>query len=78
MKLNHSNNNLYKVGTAYVSTSQGTGEISIEPGYNATKYGKGAYLMRPSKLRGKGQNGGDMGAEVLYRYVDGKLSDQPL
>jgi len=51
---------------------------SINPNYNTPIYGNGAYLMVPPALKGKGENGADIGAEVLYRYQDGALTSQPL
>ena len=51
---------------------------TLDPGYNTAAYGKGAYLMVPTALKGKGMKGGNIGAEVLYRYHDGVLTGKPL
>ncbi len=56
----------------------GTGETNIDPEYNIAKYGDGAYLIQPSVLDGLGESGGNIGAEVLYRYVDSVLTSDPL
>ncbi|MDR4506278.1 MAG: hypothetical protein MRK01_16015 [Candidatus Scalindua sp.] len=70
-------NNLSSITNPYAGiASQGWGEGNIEgviPDYSTSKYGKGAYLIRPVNLRGKGENGSDIGAEVLYQYIDGTL-----
>jgi hypothetical protein len=77
--LTHSYNDIYGFNTNYGGgASEGTGEIHVDPGFNTATYGKGAYLIRPPALKGMGENGADMGAEVLYRYVDGVLTDDPL
>ena len=34
--------------------------------------------MRPAALRGLGEGGADIGAEVLYRYENGVLTNKPL
>jgi hypothetical protein len=34
--------------------------------------------MRPSALHRLGTNGGDIGAEVLFQYKDGALTNKPL
>ncbi len=34
--------------------------------------------MLPPALQGKGQNGADIGANILYEYQDGVLTNQPL
>jgi hypothetical protein len=80
LAFNHSYNNLYGMTTCYSGTTQGTGENckTLNPSYDTATYGKGAYLMVPTALKGKGEGGADVGAEVLYRYVDGKLTDTPL
>lgn len=48
------------------------------PGYDIATYGKGAYLMVPAALKGKGEGGADIGANVLYSYEDGVLTARPL
>jgi hypothetical protein len=77
--LKQSYNNLYDNDAGnYSGTSKDTGETFDNPNYKTATYGKGAYLMVPSALKGQGEGGADIGAEVLYRYVDGKLSNTPL
>lgn len=67
-----------------IGQTYGSGKIinnnpkTITPNYNTTKYGKGAYLFVPSTLRGKGEGGTDIGAEVLYCYQNGVLTNEPL
>ncbi len=74
----HSYNNLFDITNNYSGTSQGTGETFVDPGYDVATYGKGAYLIRPAALKGQGDGRADIGAEVLYRYVDGVLTNEPL
>lgn len=76
--LNHRYNNFYNVGTLYTGTSQGQGEISIDPGYDTTTYGKGAYLFVPPALKAQGEGGADIGAEILYQSEQGSQTSQPL
>jgi len=74
-------NNIYGVTTCFLTgTSAGTGDMcnTINPNYNTNTYGKGAYLMVPPALKGKGENSGDIGAEVLYKYVNGVKTSEPL
>ncbi len=51
---------------------------TLNPNYDTSIYGLGAYLMVPSVLRGLGQGGADIGASVLYEYQDGTLTGTPL
>jgi hypothetical protein len=77
--LNHSYNNLYSNASGdYNGTTAGTGEKTLNPAYDTATYGKGAYLMVPTALQGQGESGADIGAEVLYRYVDGVLTSVAL
>ncbi|GBD98091.1 hypothetical protein BMS3Abin07_00099 [bacterium BMS3Abin07] len=72
-------NNLYGMASNYGGlASAGTGEIYVNPSYDIATYGNGAYLMVPSALKGKGESGSDIGAEILYRYVDGVLTSTHL
>ncbi len=48
--------------------------ISVNPKLAATPI----YIPDDSPLKGAGKNGEDIGANILYRYVDGKLTNQPL
>ncbi|MDR4506274.1 MAG: hypothetical protein MRK01_15990 [Candidatus Scalindua sp.] len=70
-------NNLCSLAIPYSGrASQGAGEAAIKdtiPSFDTVKYGKGAYLIRPANLKGKGENGADIGAEILYQYIDGIL-----
>ncbi|MFH0863736.1 MAG: hypothetical protein V1858_01415, partial [Candidatus Gottesmanbacteria bacterium] len=74
----HDYNNIYNHTTPWYGTTQSANETTLNPAYNTSTYGKGAYLMVPAALKGKGENGGDIGAEVLYRYVDGVLTGDKL
>jgi len=76
--LDHHHNNFHNVDTPYSGTSQGAGEIFGDPGYDVSRYGKGAYLFPPVALQGQGADGADIGAEVLYRSIDGHPTNQPL
>jgi hypothetical protein len=76
--LTHTYNDIYDFTTDYYGTSAGAGEVDINPNWPTSTYGKGAYLMRPSALKGYGEGGGNLGAEVLYRYVNGELTSTPL
>lgn len=78
VNLEHRYNNFYNVTSLYSGTSAGIGEISLNPNYDITKYGKGAYLFTPSALIGKGENGGNIGAEVLYQTVNGVSNGKTL
>jgi hypothetical protein len=72
-------NDLYNITNPYYNLAQpGLNEISIEPGFDTVKYGKGAYLMVPSALKGKGENGADIGAEIIYQYENRTLTNKPL
>lgn len=76
--LDHHHNNFYDVESPFVGTFQGVGETFVDPGYDVERYGLGAYLFVPPTLQGQGENGSDIGAEVLYRSIDGTLTDEPL
>src|SRR6266487_4064517 len=68
----------------YGNTSNGTALVAtdkqVNPGYDTTTYGRGAYLFVPnnSPLKGAGANGADIGANIIYEYVDGQLTNTPL
>lgn len=74
----HTYNDLYNLTLDYYNTTAGTGEIDTSPNYDTTTYGNGAYLIKPSNLITSGEGGTYMGAEVLYRYQDGVLTNVPL
>lgn len=74
-------NNVYNLSIPYSGVAaKGTGDISVNPELNITKYGKGGYLFVPenSPVKKAGEGGLQMGAEVLYRYQDGELTNIPL
>ena len=51
-----------------------TNDLSADPQLGACK----VFIPLNSPMKGAGKNGGDIGANVLYRYVNGKLTNQPL
>ncbi|MCP4745550.1 MAG: hypothetical protein GY874_05320 [Desulfobacteraceae bacterium] len=57
-----------------------TTDMQKDPGFNYDKYGMGANFFIPSDspLKGAGENGSDIGANVIYQYEDGELTDEPL
>jgi hypothetical protein len=75
----HDYNNFYNmyggVGpfdyAAYLNPSNlNTNETEINPYYDTNTYGLGAYLMAPAVLKGKGVNGSDIGANIIYESVN--------
>jgi hypothetical protein len=70
--------NVYGCTTDYLNVSGGSNNSTLYPAYDTDTYGKGAYCMVPAALAGRGESGEGIGAEVLYRYVDGLLTDEPL
>ena len=82
----HRYNNFYNTQTCLGNMQQMTPPYldptekcnDINPRYATGKLGKGAFLMVPAALKGKGENGADIGASVLYRYQDGVLTGTPL
>ena len=76
--LSHSYSDFWQngsIGTDLVSTDK-----QVDPGYDTNKYGRGAYLFIPpnSPLKHAGQNGQDIGANIIYESVDGDLTSTPL
>ncbi len=76
--LSHSYSDFWQngsIGTDLVSTDK-----QVDPGYDTNKYGRGAYLFIPpaSPLKHAGQNGQDIGANIIYESVDGELTSTPL
>jgi len=63
-----------------MQASEGPGEFTANPGFDTATYGRGGYLFIPdsSPCIGAGEGGEDVGATVLYRYVDGVLTSDPL
>lgn len=57
-----------------------TTDQHVDPGYDLAKYGQGAYLFIPptSPLKRTGLGGTDIGANILYCYQDGVLTDRAL
>ena len=78
--LNHSHNRFSSnISNLYYQTSAGENESRLDPNWNTAKYGYGAYLMASkTNLAGQGENGETIGADVLYRYQDGVLTNEPL
>jgi len=91
--LTNSYNDLYNIATNYSGgASAGTGEITNESPtltYNTAYWGNGAYLIpfdnstgggnkNTGDLSTLGESGGQIGAAVLYEYVDGVLTTTPL
>ena len=82
--LKHDYNNFYNMyggggdyyDTTYMSSPvPATHDTSFNPSYPTSTYGYGAYLMVPSALK---QSGANIGATVLYEYVNGSLTSTPL
>jgi hypothetical protein len=59
-------------GFVRFSTSEPADEIGLALGQCAV------FIPPGSSMSGKGENGADIGANVLYRWVDGVLTDEPL
>ncbi len=81
VSFDHRYNDLFSLVTPYYGIARkNTGEINTYPGFDTSKYGKGGYLFVPesSAVKNAGENAGQMGAEVLYRYENGTLTNQPL
>jgi hypothetical protein len=77
----HDYNVLFGVADPYSwGCSQSPQEMvdTVEPHFDTTTYGDGAYLIPPVNLIVAGATGGPIGAEVLYRYQDGELTCMPL
>lgn len=74
----HSNLDFWQNGS--IGTTISSTDKQVNPGYNTAKYGRGAYLFVPpnSPLKHAGQGGSDIGANIIYRYQDGVLTNQPL
>jgi len=71
--------NFYNNSSNFASAvSQGAGNLFINPGYDVLKYGDGAYLMYAPNLLGKGEGGQNMGADIRFCSVNGKLTNTPL
>lgn len=72
-------NNFSAIATPYSGTiNDKAGDKTLAPAYNTATFGKGAYLMPSAALKGQGENGTNIGAEILYQYQDGKKTTTPL
>ena len=81
--LAHDYNNFFNVSSILYGShinpdNINTHETSYNPGYDISTYGLGAYLMVPSTLKGIGYGGADIGASILYEYVNGAPTSTPL
>jgi hypothetical protein len=78
--LDHDYNLISGGDRPHSGTTPGDNELvdAVLPRYDTATYGKGAYLIAPENLSSAGEGGGRLGAEVLYRTVNGTLTCQPL
>ena len=83
--LTHTYNNYYGLGADFGGNSTddpteycAANTNAIDPAYNTATYGNGAYLLVPAALQGQGASGANVGAKVIYRYVDGTLTGTQL
>jgi len=54
-----------------ISSPLGTNRAVATLGFDEASYGRvGAHLIRPAEAKAQGVQGADVGAEVLYRYVE--------
>jgi hypothetical protein len=75
----HHDNVLFSLAMPYAEVATaGAGEQMFDPGWDTARYGDGGYLVRPPALATAGENGGPAGAEILYRSVNGVVTDVPL
>lgn len=67
-------------GNTTINGTVGPTDVAADPRQDEARYGRGAYFFVPddSPMKGAGRDGADIGAEVLYRYEDGVVTDQPL
>jgi len=67
-------------GNSSNGVTLGATDKTVDPGYDTATYGRGAYLFVPSSstLKGAGSNGADIGANIIYEYVNGLLTNTPL
>jgi hypothetical protein len=76
--LMHASNNLSgNTQDYYGLASSDKSEAHVVLAWDSAKYGRGAYLMHAANAPA-GSDGVAVGAEVLYRYVDGVVTSQPL
>jgi hypothetical protein len=66
----------------YGNTSNGVTvggtDRTINPAYDTGTFGTGAYFFVPPALKGQGSGGADIGANIIYQYVNGVLTSTPL
>ncbi len=82
----HDYNNFYNIASLFYNAKFMTPQVlsshenlnTLNPSYDTADYGLGAYLIVPSSLKGRGQDGSDIGAEALYSYEYGILTNIPL
>jgi len=74
----HSNCGFF--GNTSNGTTTGGGDVTANPLYDTTTYGRGGaiFIASGSPYKGTGTDGSDIGANILYRYVDGTLTTTPL
>jgi hypothetical protein len=74
-----SGNNSHQYCDFYQNTTIGGSinqtDLVVDPGFKNSSY---IYIPDSSPLKGAGQNGQDIGANVLNRYVDGNLTGESL
>jgi hypothetical protein len=70
--------NIYQCVPAIGGNVSAANTKTINPNYDTTTYGNGAYLMPPPALKGNGAGGTDIGANVIYEYQNGVLTSTPL
>lgn len=81
VSLSESFNNLFQIAQSHNGfSSLSSSDFQMSPGFLIDRYGRGGYLFMPdsSPLKNSGEGGQRIGANVLYRYEDGILSDAPL
>ncbi|MBI3180635.1 MAG: hypothetical protein HYZ28_00580 [Myxococcales bacterium] len=80
VSMDHDHNSFEAVGTPWLGTDAGTSERFLTAGFEVSRYGRGGYLFVPegSALRGAGEAGSDIGADVRFRYENGEKTNVPL
>lgn len=78
--LSNQYNCYHEVYKALQNASDGEGEVEQDPDIDTATFGRGAYLFVPGNSPNKtaGEGGTQIGANVLYRYEDEVLTDEPL
>ncbi|MEZ4272379.1 MAG: right-handed parallel beta-helix repeat-containing protein [Myxococcota bacterium] len=70
----HNYPNIFNTGASYNPTTYIAHASSHDPKLGACT----VWIPDDSPMKGKGKGGADIGANILYRYVDGVLTDEPL